>query len=132
MLTASYFFLGYVFYIFVFWFYLYLIDVRGFTMLEGGFFTALPFVAASLMAPLGGRICDRLSERFGRRRGRRAVAMLGLTLSGILLLVGANVPVPYVAIVALALCVGFGESTEGALWASMTEVTGAPLRPRAR
>ena len=125
LLTTSYFFLGYIFYFFVFWLFLYLTDVRGFTMLEGGLFTALPFVAASVMAPLGGRICDRLSERLGSRTGRRLVAMLGLGLSGILLLVGANVTTPYVAIVALALCVGFGESTEGAFWASMTEITGS-------
>ena len=43
LLTASYSLQGYVGYIFVFWFYLYLVQERHFTLLSGGLLAALPW-----------------------------------------------------------------------------------------
>jgi ACS family glucarate transporter-like MFS transporter len=124
LLSVSYFCYGYVFYIFVFWLFLYLTDVRGFTILEGGFFTSLPFIVGGIAAPVGGYITDRLSIRIGRRWGRRWMGLAGMTLSGIALLVGANTTHIGLAIVALSLCFGFGELTEGAYWSSIVDVSG--------
>ncbi|MGH9725238.1 MAG: MFS transporter, partial [Candidatus Acidiferrales bacterium] len=71
ILAISYMFDSYVLFIFVFWLYTYLTDVRGFSLLRGGLFTSLPFVAASIMTPIGGYLCDRCCVQFGARRGRR-------------------------------------------------------------
>ncbi len=124
LLSMSYFCYGYVFYIFVFWLFLYLIDVRGFTLLESGFFTSLPFIVGGIAAPVGGYMTDRLSIRIGRRWGRRWMGLTGMTLSGIALLIGATTGHAGLAMVSLSFCFGFGELTEGAYWSSIVDVSG--------
>lgn len=124
LISLSYFFVGYVIYIFVFWFYLYLVDVRGFSVLSGGLFTSLPFVMSSILTPIGGTLCDLISRRVGRRWGRRIIAVGGLTAASVALLYGAQAQTPYLAIAALSLSVGFVEFTEGAFWSSTIDVAG--------
>lgn len=125
LISASYFLDSYVLAMFVFWFYLYLVDERGFSILKSGTFSSLPWIAALVLVPLGGRACDRLSSRFGPRVGRRAVAMAALIVSSSLLLWGARVEQPMLAIAALSLSVGFVMSTEGPFWSSAIDVSGA-------
>ncbi len=125
LLSVSYFVAGYVLYIFVFWLYTYLVDVRKFSVLGGGVYSSLPWLAAFVLAPIGGILSDTLTRRWGARLGRRAVAIGGLTLSAIALLYGATVANPYLAIVGLAFAVGFEHFTEGTFWASMSNVAGA-------
>jgi ACS family glucarate transporter-like MFS transporter len=67
LLTASYTLQGYVGYIFVFWFYLYLVQERGFTLLEGAFLSSLPWILSIVSIPFGGWLSDRL---VGGRAGR--------------------------------------------------------------
>jgi ACS family glucarate transporter-like MFS transporter len=124
LVSLSYFVEGWVLYIFVFWLYTYLVDVRHFSILKGGVFAALPWLVASVLTPLGGVLSDRLSLRFGESLGRRAVAMSGFILSAIFLWCGATVGNPYVAIAALGLAVGFVEFTEGTFWATTSNIAG--------
>lgn len=125
LLSLSYFVgEGYVLYIFVFWLYTYLVDVRHFSILSGGVFAALPWLVASVLTPLGGALSDRLAFRFGELQGRRAVAMGGFTLSAIFLFCGATVGNPYLAIASLGLAVGFTEFTEGSFWATTSDIAG--------
>ena len=125
LISASYFLDSYILFIFVFWFYLYLIDERGFSILKGGVYSSLPWIAALVIVPAGGRFCDALSGRFGRRIGRRAVAMIGLLVSALLIALGARSPDPMVAIAALSVSVGFLMATEGSFWSSATDISGA-------
>jgi ACS family glucarate transporter-like MFS transporter len=125
LISASYFLDSYVLTMFVFWFYLYLVDERGFSILKSGAFSSLPWIAALILVPTGGRWCDRLSGRFGRRLGRRIVAMTALTVSSILLVLGARTEAPMLAIAALSLSVGFLMSTEGPFWSSAIDISGA-------
>jgi len=122
ILSIGYMFDSYVLFIFVFWLYTYLTDVRGFSLLRGGFFTSLPFVVASVMTPVGGLLCDRLCVSWGPRRGRRIQPVLSLLLSGACLFYGAKVADAYVAIAVLSLSVGFIESTEGAYWSTVSDI----------
>jgi ACS family glucarate transporter-like MFS transporter len=122
ILSIGYMFDSYVLFIFVFWLYTYLTDVRHFSLLKGGFFTSLPFVVASGMTPLGGHICDRLCRRFGPRRGRLIQPVTSLLLAGACLFFGAKVADPYIAIAVLSLSVGFIEGTEGAYWLTATDI----------
>lgn len=124
LLSASYFLASYVLYIFVFWLYLYLVDVRGFSLLSGGLFTSLPFLVATALTPAGGAVADWLSRRMGTRRGRRTTAAAGLALSGTFLYLGATSPGAYIAIAALSLSVGFETFTEGAFWSSAIDIAG--------
>ena len=122
ILAVSYMFDSYLLFIFIFWLYTYLTDVRGFSVLRGGLFTSLPFLVATIMTPFGGHVCDRFCFRFGARRGRRIAPVGCLLLSGVFVFCGANVANPYVAIAVLSLSVGFIESTEGAYWSTSTDI----------
>lgn len=124
LLSASYFLASYVLYIFVFWLYLYLVDVRGFSLLRGGLFASLPWLVATVLTPAGGAVADSLSRRLGIGRGHRITAAAGLALSGIFLYLGATAPGAYFAIAALSLSIGFETFTEGAFWSSATDIAG--------
>jgi ACS family glucarate transporter-like MFS transporter len=124
LLSLSYFVGGYILYIFVFWLFTYLVDVRQFSVLRSGVFSSLPWITAGVLTPIGGIMSDSLARRWGERTGRRLVAMAGLTLSGTSLLYGAMAANPYLAIAGLCLAVGFQEFTEGGFWAAMTNVAG--------
>lgn len=124
LVCLSYFLDSFVLFIFVFWFFQYLVEERGFSVLRGGVFNSLPYIFSLAMVPLVGRWCDALSARRGRERGRRVVAILCLCLSAVSLLVGATVAAALPAILCLSLSVGFLQSTEGPFWATATDIAG--------
>ena len=76
-LVLSYSCLGYVAYVYMSWFYLYLVNVRGFDVLRGGWFASAPFLAILIFCPLGGWVTDRLALRHGVKHGRTVVGMVG-------------------------------------------------------
>jgi len=124
LLTASYFCMNYVFYIFFNWFFIYLVDVREFEILEGGYFAAAPWMVGAVAASVGGLWCDRLSKRFGPRWGCRIPGIVGLSLAAGLLFLGATAKNPYLAVVFLSLSFGCTQLTEGAYWAAAIFVSG--------
>ena len=125
LLAASYFCMNYVFYMFAQWLFIYLVDERKFTLLESGWLYVLPFATGAVLALAGGLVCDWLCRTRGARFGCRATAMTGLLLVAAFMLAGAYAPDPYVAVILLALCFGFVQSTDGAFWSATTYVAGA-------
>ncbi len=124
LLTVSYMCMNMVFYIFFAWFFIYLVDVRGFDELEGGFLSALPWIAAAVGATAGGELCDRLSRRIGPRWGCRIPAIAGLLASAVFLFVGAAAPNAFLAIALLSLCFAGNQFTDGAYWQGTISVSG--------
>ncbi|HQR67521.1 MAG TPA: MFS transporter, partial [Thermoanaerobaculia bacterium] len=124
LLTASYTLQGYVGYIFVFWFYLYLVDVRKFDLLRGAFMSSLPWILSIVSIPLGGAVSDLLVRRLGPVRGRRLVPMAGLVGGSLFIAVGARTAAPVVAALCLALATALVLSVEGPFWATMTGLAG--------
>jgi ACS family glucarate transporter-like MFS transporter len=124
LLTASYFCMNYVFYIFFNWFFIYLVDDRQFEILEGGYFAAAPWIVGALGASVGGLWCDRLCKRIGPRWGCRIPGIVGLSLVAGLLFLGATARNPYLAVVLLSLSFGCTQLTEGAYWAAAISVSG--------
>ena len=125
LLTLSYSLQGYVGYIFVFWFYLYLVQVRHFDLLRGAFLSSLPWVLSIISIPLGGVVSDRLVRgRLGPVWGRRLVAMVGLAGSGVLISLGARAGNAYLAAMYLALATALVLSVEGPFWATVVEIAG--------
>jgi ACS family glucarate transporter-like MFS transporter len=61
LLTLSYSLQGYVGYIFVSWFYLYLVQERGFGMLTGPWVNSFSWVLSIVSIPVGGIVSDRLA-----------------------------------------------------------------------
>jgi ACS family glucarate transporter-like MFS transporter len=125
LLTASYTLQGYVGYIFVSWFYLYLVQERGFGLIRGAWWSSLPWVLSIVSIPLGGWVADRLTAgALGPVWGRRAVPMFGMAGSGILISVGAHTPSAIVAAVSLAFATALVLCVEGPFWAMMMRVSG--------
>jgi MFS transporter, ACS family, glucarate transporter len=124
LLSAAYFCMNYVFYMFAQWLFTYLVEARGFSLLESGFLYALPFATGAALAAAGGLTCDALCRRIGPRWGCRLPAMTGLALVAVFLLAGAYAVNPYAAVVMLSLCFGFTQFTEGAFWSATTYVAG--------
>jgi ACS family glucarate transporter-like MFS transporter len=106
ILVVSIFFFGYVTYVYYFWFYPYLVNIRGISLLRSSFLTSLPFLAMALSAPLGGWLSDRLIPRIGKPSARRRVAMGGLIAGALLIPCGATTPSAYLAVACLSLGAG--------------------------
>ena len=123
-LSASYLLQGYLGYIFVFWFYLYLVQVRHFAVLRAASFTALPWIATMFAIPLGGIFSDLAVTRWGATWGRRSVPLAALCAAAIFLVIGARTPKPMVAVAALTACTVLVLCTEGPFWATMTQLSG--------
>jgi MFS transporter, ACS family, glucarate transporter len=123
-LSLSYFFESYALYVFVFWSYLYLLERRHFTVLQGGFFTGLPFLAAMLVVPAVGYASDLATDRFGYSMGRRNLAIALMTLSATFLFCAVRLDDPYLAIGAISLSVASLLSVEAIFWSSAIKVGG--------
>ncbi|TKB78561.1 MAG: MFS transporter [Nitrospira sp.] len=124
-LVLSYTCLGYVAYIYLSWFYLYLVNVRGFTVLAGGFYAAAPFLAITVTCPLGGWLTDRAAGRWGVNRGRAVVGGSGMVLSGVTIAAGAMVEGPILALTLLSCGAGFLYLTVGAYWTCTVDLSKA-------
>ncbi|MEP6601096.1 MAG: MFS transporter, partial [Nitrospirota bacterium] len=64
-LVLAYTGLGYVAYVYMSWFYLYLVNERGFSVLRGAFLAMGPFLAMAVFCPFGGWLTDQLTNSFG-------------------------------------------------------------------
>lgn len=126
LLTASYTLQGYVGYIFVFWFYLYLVQERHFGMLAGAWVNSMSWILSILSIPLGGFVSDRLAcGRLDETWGRRIVPMAGMSASGILIALGAHTQNPSFAALSLAMATACVLCVEGPFWATMLGHAGA-------
>jgi sugar phosphate permease len=121
-LTASYICMNYVFYLLANWSFLYLVQERHFTVLEGGWLASTPPLAAAIGAGVGGQLASVLGERFGVRTGLRIIPLLSLPAAGVLQFAAVDATNPYLAVVALALCFAAVELNEGPYWAAIMHV----------
>jgi ACS family glucarate transporter-like MFS transporter len=124
LIAASYFCSNYVFYFFFNWLYIYLVEVRGFTALEGGWYSAVPWVAGAAGAAAGGFISDSMARRLGLRLGYRLPCIAGLLGAAALLMAAGGAASPYVAVLLLSLCLACQQLTEGPFWAAAVAVSG--------
>jgi MFS transporter, ACS family, glucarate transporter len=125
LLTISYTLQGYVGYIFVSWFYLYLVQERHFGLLSGAWMSSLPWVLSIVSIPLGGLISDRLAAgKSGPVWGRRIVPLAGMALSGILISIGAHTGSAVMAAISLAFATALILCVEGPFWAMMMRIAG--------
>ena len=125
LLTISYTLQGYVGYIFVSWFYLYLVQERHFGLLSGAWMSSLPWILSIVSIPAGGWLSDKLATgKMGQLWGRRIVPLAGMALSGILISIGAHTQQAVMAALCLALATAFILCVEGPFWAMMMRISG--------
>ena len=113
-----------VWFVFVFWFFRYLTEGRGFTILASGLWGSLPSIAAFVLAPLIGVATDRLGRRIGAARARRRVAMACLFSAAGFVTAGAVLPSAIFAILALSLSSGCVNGAEAPFFTTATAVGG--------
>lgn len=109
-----------VWFVFVFWFFRYLTEGRGFTILASGVWGSLPSIAAFVLAPLIGMATDRLGRRIGAAHARRRVAMACLFSAAGFVTAGAVIPSAIFAILALSLSSGCVNGAEAPFFMTAT------------
>jgi ACS family glucarate transporter-like MFS transporter len=124
LITAGYFCANFVFYFFFNWLFIYLIEARGFRLLQGGWYAAVPWIGGAIGAFLGGWTCDRLWKRLGARASCRILGAGALTASGIFLIAAAQAAGPVWAVGLLAACLAAEQFTDAIYWAAMIAVAG--------
>jgi ACS family glucarate transporter-like MFS transporter len=119
VLTLSYVCDNYVFYFIGDWCFLYLVQERHFTPLQGGWLAAMPALVGALGAGVGGQLATVLGDRMGVRRGLRLIPLVTFPACALLLLVADSAHDPYLAVAALALCFACQQVNEGPYWAAV-------------
>jgi ACS family glucarate transporter-like MFS transporter len=122
VLTGSYLCMNYVFYLLANWCFLYLIQERHFTVLEGGWLASAPPLAAAIGAGVGGKLASVLGTRYGIRWGLAVVPLVSLPAAGALQFLAIGAANAYLAVVALALCFAAVEVNEGPYWAAIMHI----------
>lgn len=124
LLTLSYFCSNYLFYFFFNWLVIYLVEARGFTLLDGGWYAAAPWITGAVGALAGGFVADRLTRLRGPQVGYRWPALVSLAVAGGLIFAVAGAPTPLTAVLLLSLCLGFQQATDPVYWAATAVVAG--------
>jgi ACS family glucarate transporter-like MFS transporter len=126
LLTLSYSLQGYVGYIFIFWFYLYLVQERHFSLVQSAAISSLPWVLSTVSIPLGGVVSDRLVRgRLGSVWGRRLVPIVGMGGAGVFISIGAHTTNAWLAALSLAVATALVLSVEGPFWTTVAGIAGA-------
>jgi ACS family glucarate transporter-like MFS transporter len=124
-LCISYALEGYVAYIFVTWFYIYLVKQRHFELLSGAWMSSLAWILTIISIPLGGFVADKLAANPSIKKwGHRVVPMIGLSFSGILISVGAHTQNAVIAAVALSFATALILCVEAPFWTTMIKLVG--------
>jgi sugar phosphate permease len=124
-LSTMYFCYGWVLWMYLSWLPTYLVEERGFSMLEMGFAASIPLLAATGANALGGWLSDTLAARWGDlRRGRISVSIAGFLIAGAGLAPGALAADATLALLFLTLALAGLELTVAVSWAICIDMAG--------
>jgi MFS transporter, ACS family, glucarate transporter len=121
LLAMYYCYAGGVFF-FISWLPKYLYNGRGLSQEELTYSASLPFILAAIGCLFGGTISDFLVKKIGITWGRRLVPLVGLALSGSVMLLATITESDTIAVVLLALGLAFMDVTAPVAWAIATGI----------
>jgi ACS family glucarate transporter-like MFS transporter len=124
MLTFACFCFGYIAWIFLGWFFLYMAQARHLDLKASAFYTMFPFLAMTLFCIAGGVLGDWISSRRGLRAGRCGPGFFALLLCAGLLIVGSRVPSAPSAAIILAAGAGVLYISQSSYWAVTADIAG--------
>jgi MFS family permease len=124
-LIAGFAALDYYEYIFFYWLFYYLGEVRKLPARDTAVYTTLPFLAWVVMMPLGGWLTDRLVARCGIKRGLRSVAVTALLISVLGLATAVSVADMKTLVALLSLAFGCAAIADVVFWAAVINIGGA-------
>jgi ACS family glucarate transporter-like MFS transporter len=113
---------GFPIYFFHTWLFIYLVKVRGFSLAEGGFYGALPYIAIAVLSPMGGLFSDFGVHAFGKPWGQRIAVWIGMFSSAALMWIGALAPNKVTAILLLAAAAGCNMFASVTFWAACIDL----------
>jgi MFS transporter, ACS family, glucarate transporter len=123
-LMIGYFSFCYVAWIFFSWFFLYMVQVRGFNLTTSALFTMLPPLCMTVGSLAGGALSDRLTRRYGLRAGRCTLAAISLTVSAVFLVTGSQAHNPQAAAFILAGGAGALYLSQSSFWSVSVDIAG--------
>ncbi|MBM4761272.1 MFS transporter [Bacillus sp. B15-48] len=88
--ALSYFCANYLFFLFMTWLPTYFVNGRGIDLTASAFYSMLPYLVAIFTYPLGGYLADKASSKFGNNLGRKITPIVGLSISGIFLILATQ------------------------------------------
>jgi ACS family glucarate transporter-like MFS transporter len=121
-LVFGYFCQGFPIYFFHTWLFIYLVRVRGFSLTQGGFYGAIPYLAIALASPMGGLFSDFAVRKFGKSLGQRIAVWVGMFSSSFLLWEGAHAGNKVTAILLLAAAAGGNMFASVTFWAACIDL----------
>ncbi len=124
ILTAGYFAACYFEYIFFYWTFYYLGQIRHMGAAQSAVYTTGLFISFMIFAPIGGKVSDLFVHRLGLKRGMRIVPIAAMSLSAVLLCVAPGLRSAEMTGVLMALALGLAASTDGPYWAAAIELGG--------
>jgi ACS family glucarate transporter-like MFS transporter len=124
LVMLSYSCMNFVFYDVFSWFFYYLASVREYPEQTVGWVVSSQWIAGGVGAALGGWVCDRLCRRIGLRWGCRWPVVVGMLVSGSLLIFGTLSSQPQLAVAAFVICFFFNQLTEAPYWATTIAIGG--------
>jgi MFS transporter, ACS family, glucarate transporter len=123
-MMVSYFGFCYVAWIFFAWFFIYMATVRHVNLKLSAIYTMMPYLAMMVGSLLGGVISDKMTQRYGLRMGRSAVAVASLLLTAVFMIVGSQVESAGLAVLFLAGGAGALYLGQSSPWSVSADVAG--------
>ncbi|MGJ7920031.1 MFS transporter [Neobacillus sp. LXY-4] len=111
--ALSYFCANYLFFLFMTWLPNYFVIGRGINLHSSAFYSMLPYLVAIFTYPFGGYLADAASKKFGQNIGRKLFPIIGLSIAGILLILGSKATSVGAAVVLISASNGFLTLTMG-------------------
>lgn len=123
-LMVGYFSFGYIAWIFFSWFFLYMVQMRGFDLKSSAHYATLPFLSMTVFCLVGGILSDLLTQRYGLRTGRCGLASVALLLTAVFLILGSQIHSPQLAGVILAGGAGALYLSQSSFWSVSVDIAG--------
>lgn len=123
LVYGMYFTMGYTLYFNLTWLPTYLKDVRGFTLQQAGWLSAIVLFTGGVMTYVGGKLTDYLVRRYGLKIGR-SMAVVTLPIAGALLIGAALTDNSMAAAILLAATLGVADLSVSSCWSICHDIGG--------
>jgi MFS transporter, ACS family, glucarate transporter len=124
LLTFACFCFGYIAWIFLGWFYLYMAQARGLNLKASAVYTMFPFIAMTVFCIAGGALGDWIASRHGLRPGRCGPGFVSLLVTAALLILGSRVASASLAAMTLAAGAGALYISQSSYWSVTADIAG--------
>lgn len=124
LLTFACFCFGYIAWIFLGWFYLYMAQARGVDLKASAIYTMFPFIAMTVFCLAGGVLGDWIAARRGLRAGRCGPGFVSLLVAAGLLVLGSRAASAPIAAMTLAAGAGALYISQSSYWSVTADIAG--------